>query len=161
MDNNKQILIIGYGNTSRQDDGIAPELIKRVEGFLLKQNISNVQLMSNSQLNLEDAYSISGKDIVFFVDASAENIKDFIITPVIPTDSGSGYSLHTVSPGFILKLCQNIYNKKPSVYLVHIKGYEWEIKEGLSNKAEKNLNKAIILLQELIINPDRIKKFIN
>ena len=161
MEANKQILIIGYGNTSRQDDGIAPEFIKRMEEILRKQNISNVQLISNSQLNLEDAHSISEKDIVFFVDASAENIKDIIITKVRPIDSGSGYSLHSVSPGFILQLCHSLYKKKPAVYLVHVKGYEWEIKEGLSNNAKKNLNSAIELILKLIIKPEEINNHIN
>jgi len=161
MRNIKNILIIGYGNSSRQDDGIAPELINRLEKCINKQEIENIDLLSNTQLDIEDAYIISVKDIVFFVDATEENIDDFLITRVEAEDSGPGYSLHTVSPGFILQLCQTLYKKIPEAYLVHIKGYKWGIKDELSKKALKNIDKTLEVLIKIINDPERVKNYLS
>jgi hypothetical protein len=42
-----------------------------------------------------------------------------------------------------LDLCNKIYKKSPETYLLHLKGYEWDFKEGLTRDAENNLNDAV------------------
>jgi hypothetical protein len=41
-----------------------------------------------------------------------------------------------------LYLCDELYGKQPKTYLLQVRGYEWEMLEGLSERAEKNLWKA-------------------
>ncbi|MFC2117976.1 hydrogenase maturation protease [Bacteroidota bacterium] len=161
MINTGKILVLGYGNTSRQDDGVANGLINRLNKIIEKEKIKGVELLSNAQLYMEDALVISEKDIVIFVDASIEEIDDILFTKVEADSPGSGFTFHNVSPGFILNLCHKLYNKYPEVYLLHIKGYEWEIKECLSKNAEANLKKALSLLYAIIKNPDNIQNYLS
>ncbi len=154
----KNILVFGYGNSGRQDDGIAIEMIKQLKTDGIKTFISNVEFYADTQLNIEDALRISKMDIVFFIDASDEDIDNITINRILPSEPKSSFSFHGFSPGFILSLCKKIYNKSPDVFLILIKGFEWEIKEGLTSKARENMNQAIKLLVRLLKNPDEINK---
>ena len=131
-----KILIYGYGNPGRQDDGLGNSFVNLFEKWIDKENIEGYEFDSNYQLNIEDADAIADKDLVIFVDASTEDIEDFILTPV-NADTNVAFTSHAASPGYIVSLCKDIYNKIPPTYLLHIKGYEWEFKEGLSDKAKK------------------------
>jgi hydrogenase maturation protease len=148
----KKILLYGYGNPGRQDDGLGNEFIERIGPWIETQGLEGIELDSNYQLNIEDADAISDKDIVLFIDASTEEIDDLLFTKVDPSDSKVEFSMHAVSTAFVLDLCQKLYNKYPDTYLLHIKGYEWGFKEGLSKKANVNLEKALDFVK------DKLKK---
>jgi len=135
----KRILIYAYGNPGRQDDGLGNRFIEEIGKWIEKENLVQIDLESNYQLNIEDAYTISGKDLVIFVDASVEDIEDFRLSLVTPSAGRSEFTMHAASPAFILALCHKLYNKYPVTYLLQIRGYEWEFREGLSAGAEKNL----------------------
>ena len=146
-----QILVYGYGNPGREDDGLGIALVNKLEEWVKDNKINGIEFDSNYQLNIEDAEAISGKDFVVFVDASTEEIEEFIITEVTGENEVS-FTTHAASPGYIVKLCSELFGKCPQVYLLHIKGYQWEFKEGLSGRAEKNLQKALGFMQEYLIN---------
>lgn len=146
-----KILVYGYGNPGREDDGLGNELVKRLQEWSHSVGFEGVDYDSNYQLNIEDAEVISEKDIVIFVDASTEEIEDYIFTEVTGERDVS-FTTHAASPGYIVKLCNDLFNKYPEVFLLHIKGYQWEFKEGLSLQAEYNLQQAISFLKEYLIN---------
>ena len=146
-----KILIYGYGNPGREDDGLGIELVKRTEEWAKQTGLIGIEFDSNYQLNIEDADAISGKDLVIFADASTENIEDFILTEVTGERDVS-FTTHAASPGYIVKLCHDLFGKCPKVFLLHIKGYQWEFKEGLSEVAEENLQKALVFMKEYLIN---------
>ena len=150
MDDLKKILIYAYGNPGRQDDGLGNRLIEKLEKWIDENNICNVKLDSNYQLNIEDAVKISEKDMVIFVDASTEQIEDIHFSPVEPSEGRTEFTTHAASPAFILALCNKLYNKHPETYLLQIRGYEWEFKEELSEKAEKNLEKALVFVKRVL-----------
>jgi hydrogenase maturation protease len=148
---NKKILLYGYGNPGRQDDGLGNEFVEEMEKWVAENKIENVEFDSNYQLNIEDADTISDKDIVVFIDATIEEIEDFYIDEVNPSDAKVEFTMHAVSPAFVLNLCNDIYKKFPKTYLIHIKGYEWDFAEGLTDKAKENLKKAIKFTKEKIL----------
>lgn len=150
MENLKRILIYAYGNPGRQDDGLGNRFIEEMEKWISENNISNIELESNYQLNIEDAANISEKDLVIFVDASTEQIEDIYFSIVEPSESRSEFTTHAASPAFILALCIKLYNKHPETYLLQIRGYEWEFKEDLSEMAEKNLEKAVEFVKGMV-----------
>lgn len=143
MEEPKRILIYAYGNPGRQDDGLGNRLVEEMGKYTGENNLCNVELESNYQLNIEDALKISEKDFVIFVDASTEKIKDIHFSTVNPSESRTEITTHAASPAFILALCEKLFNKHPETYLLQIRGYEWELREELSEKAEKNLEKAV------------------
>jgi len=150
-----KILVYGYGNPGRQDDALGVKLTENVEQWAQQENIPDVEVDCNYQLNIEDSERISHSDIVIFADASVEEIDDFIFTQVNPDDATIEFTMHAVSPSFVLDLCKKLYGKCPETYLMHIKGYEWEFIEGLTENALLNLAKATEFLKE------KISEFIN
>jgi len=152
-----KILLYGYGNPGRKDDGLGPILVDLIEKWVIKNEINNISVDSNYQLNIEDAYTIRDYDIVIFIDASIEEIDDFIVTRVQPSDKVN-YTMHSASPSFVLNLCNKIYNYTPETYLLHIKGYEFQLEEGLSQRASKNLDEALRFIKRLLLRPDRLER---
>jgi hydrogenase maturation protease len=157
MQKGADILVFGYGNPGRQDDGLGNEFIVEIDKWLKENGISNIETDSNYQLNIEDAEAISQRDLVLFVDASVEDIEDFCLTEIDPSASKIEFTMHAVSPAFILDLCQKIYQKYPKTYLLHIKGYEMELQEGLTEKGKENLDKALNFAKDLLANPENFE----
>lgn len=151
----KTILIYGYGNPGRQDDGLGNEFVEIMEKWIADEGIKNVFTDSNYQLNIEDADTISSKDIVVFVDATIEEIEDFYIDRVEPSEAHVEFTMHAVSPAFVVNLCNDIYRKFPECFLIHIKGYEWEFQEGLTDAAKANLQKAVDFVKQKILDGDK------
>ena len=146
-----KILIYGYGNPGREDDGLGAELVRRLEEWAKQSDFRGIEFDTNYQLNIEDAEAIAGKDIVIFADASTEAIDDYLFTEVT-AETEVSFTTHAASPGYIVKLCHDLFEKCPKVYLLHIKGYQWEFREGLSEKAEENLQKALEFIKEYLLN---------
>lgn len=155
MDKKLNILLYGYGNPGRKDDGLGPILVDLVEKWIIKNEIKNISIDSNYQLNIEDAYTIRDYDIVIFIDASIEEIDDFIFTRVEPSEKVN-FTMHSASPSFVLHLCNKIYNYSPEAYLLHIKGYEFQLQEGLSDKAQRNLETAYEYIKSLLAKPYKL-----
>jgi hydrogenase maturation protease len=154
LDNLFNILVYGYGNPGRQDDGLGYELVRKLERWRDENSFQEIDTDTNYQLNIEDAEIISRYKLVIFVDASTEEIDNFILTPVTG-ETEIAFTTHAASPGYIVKLCQDLFNVNPDVYLLHIKGYEWEFKEELTKEAGKNLEKAFVYITEVLM------KFLN
>jgi len=150
-----EILIYGYGNPGRQDDGLGNAFVNRVREWVAIEGLHDFHFDSNYQLNIEDADAIADKDLIIFADASEEDIEDFCISKVDGT-SGVSFTTHAASPGYIVKLCEELFNKKPLVLLLHIKGYEWEFKEGISEQATSNLNAALTYMKKKLLHPEKL-----
>lgn len=152
-----EILIYGYGNPGRQDDGLGNAFVNRIREWVAIEGLQDFSFDSNYQLNIEDADAISNMDLVVFADASNEDIDEFCITKVDGTADVS-FTTHAASPGYIVQLCEELFHKKPLVLLLHIKGYEWEFREGLSPKAASNLNSALIYMKKKLQHPEKLFK---
>ncbi len=141
------VLIFGYGNPGRQDDGLGAAFIEKMELWLKEKKWSEIELDTNYQLNIEDAEQIAGYDVVYFVDATIEPIEQYSLTKVEPSDAKVEFTMHAVSPAFVLDLCRKLFGKAPETWLLHLKGYEWEFEEKLSIKASQNLEAALLFFQ--------------
>jgi len=153
----KRILIYGYGNPGRKDDGLGICLAEKIKHWAKMENLSDMDVDTNYQLNIEDAEKISNYDEVIFVDASKENIANFDYTKVNPSKARVEFTMHAVSPAYVLNLCNHLFKKNPFTNLLHIKGYEWDFEEGISRKAYKNLEKAFAFLTGKIKQESLIK----
>ena len=151
-----QILIYGFGNPGREDDGLGIELVRMLEAWARQNGMKGIDFDSNYQLNIEDAEAISTKDLVIFIDASTEDIEDYMLTEVTG-DKDVSFTTHAASPGYIVKLCSDLFGKCPEVYLLHIKGYQWEFREGLSERANRNLQNAFTFVKDYLLNLQIIK----
>ena len=146
----KKTLIYGYGNPGRQDDAIGIMLAEKLEHWAGNEGYDWISFDSNYQLNIEDAATISDYERVIFADASKEDHIESHLLQALQPSARVEFTMHAVSPAFILHLCQSIYGKLPEAWLLHIRGYEWELREGLTIKASQNLENAIKEIKKFI-----------
>ena len=146
MNKKVKVLVYGFGNPGRQDDALGDEMINKIEAWVKEHQIKNVETDSNYQLNVEDAEKISQKDVVIFVDASQEDIHEFKFEHLNPSSKKVEFTMHSVSPEYVLHVCKDLFNKEPRTCLMAIKGYEWDFEEGLSDNAKLNLEQAFQFL---------------
>lgn len=145
------ILIYGYGNPGRTDDGVGIAFTERINA----QRYPAVSTESNYQLNAEDALAISENDIVVFVDASQkETVEHFRFYAIEPAHEIT-FTTHAMMPQSIVALCQELYGRKPDAYMLEIRGYAWEMSEQLSSAAGINLDKAFGFMNKLLENPSQ------
>lgn len=150
-----RILVYGYGNPGREDDGLGIALTDQLQIWAEGKGLADIRFDNNYQLNIEDADAISCNDLVIFADASEEDIDDFCLS-VVDGDGRLSFTTHAASPAYILKLCQELFQKDPLVLLLHIKGYQWEFREGLSERAAENLQAAFRYMTGILENPEKV-----
>ncbi len=145
---NNKTLIYGFGNPGRQDDGLGVLLSEAIEQWAKENHLYQIETDNNYQLNLEDAEKISLYSRVIFADASQESglfqFKYTVLHPQPETD----FSMHAVSPAYILHLCNKLFKHDPEAYLLHIKGYEWEFMKDVTPAALGNLQIAIQFIKQ-------------
>ncbi len=158
MTQRKRVLIYGYGNPGRQDDALGNEMVNKVQEWVEEHHLVCMETDSNYQLNIEDAEKISDWEIVVFVDASKEGIHEYKFCKIQPQEDKVEFTMHAVSPSYVLHLSEKLFNKKPEAYILGIKGYEWELEEGLSDNAKLNLEQGFQFLTRQLSGWALIKK---
>jgi len=139
------ILIYGYGNPGRQDDGLGPALVSLLE----KNPIPGIETDCNYQLQVEDALTIMDYDAVVFVDASLEGEGPYAWNEIHPSFEIS-FTSHDMTPAAVLALCRDLYGKTVPAWLLAIRGYGWDFVEGLTPEAARNLDEACRFLRDEI-----------
>jgi hydrogenase maturation protease len=136
------ILVIGYGNPGRLDDGLGPAFAAALEEL----NLPGVTVDSNYQLSVEDAADVADHDFVIFVDAHVSCDPPFSFEPVEPIPALS-FSSHSVEPTALMALAADLFGGKTKGFALGIRGYEFnEFGEIISDQAKKNLDAALSFL---------------
>jgi len=147
MSDQSTILLIGYGNPGRLDDGLGPALAEMIES----KGLEGVTVDSNYQLSVEDADAISRHDFVLFVDASVSGREPFWFGKVDPKKEVS-FSSHSISPEALMDMSNNMLDGRTQGYIMGIRGYEFnEFGEQLSAKAKANLDAAVQFMEQAIV----------
>lgn len=158
MAHKKRILVYGYGNPGRGDDGLGIEMVRMIQEWIDRHGLGCMTSENNYQLNVEDAETISKMEIVVFVDATKdEDIHEYKFCSIEPSDTKVEFTMHAVSPEYILGLSKKLFKKLPETYILAIRGYEWDFKEGLSHNANLNLEQAFQFLTRKLANWSDIK----
>jgi hydrogenase maturation protease len=145
-----KILVIGIGNNCRGDDGLGWKFIELLESM----GLDFIDQEYRYQLQVEDAALISEYDVVYFVDATYESLKEGFELRSCIASNEEQVSSHAQSPGAILKLANDLYNKFPEAYLLAICGEEWGLETSLSEAAQKNLIEAASFFAEQFMIED-------
>jgi len=134
------VLLVGFGNPGRLDDGLGPALAERIA----LDDLPGVTVEADYQLTIEDAAEVARYDIVVFADADTAGPEPFWVKRIGASDDDHlSFSSHSVSPVGVLTLAKRLFNAEPEAYLLGIRGYEFdEFGEGLTDKARANLAEA-------------------
>ncbi len=138
--------MLGYGNPARQDDGIGPAIVERIEAL----GLSGVTTDSNYQLSVEDAAEIAKHDAVIFVDAAMSGAEPYELRRVEPKRSES-FSTHSIEPESVLQLAHELFHSEASGYMLSVRGYSFGMfVETMTERAGANLNLAVDFLITLL-----------
>jgi hydrogenase maturation protease len=140
-----RILVLGYGNPGRQDDGLGPLAAAEIGSL----GWPNLKTQDNYQLNIEDAIDVAEHDIVWFVDASKTGTVPYSVQELSAV-AILEFTSHLVRPEVILAIAHNYFGGLPKAYLLAIRGYEFEFIEELTNGARDNLHAALAMLTDKI-----------
>lgn len=146
-----KILIYGYGNPGRQDDGLGARFTELLDQWITEQKMSHITTDCNYQLNIEDASVIAEFDTVIFVDASViEKIDDYRLDKVEPNDATIEFTMHAVSVAYVVDLCNKIYKKTPAAYVLHIRAHGFDFIEELTAGATENMLSALGFMKNFL-----------
>lgn len=137
----RPLLIYGYGNPGRQDDGVGIVLVEQIEAWAKVEGITGLVFDTNYQLNAEDALAVAEAAAVVFVDATHYGCSPFELKRLKP-HSEISFSTHAMAPESILALAEELYGRCPPAWLMGICGQEWEPNGPLSAPARANLAAA-------------------
>jgi hydrogenase maturation protease len=140
-----RILILGYGNPGRQDDGLGPEIVEELE----KLRVPGLTLEADYQLSIEHAADLGQADKVIFVDAAVNGPEPFQLKRLEALRSIE-FTSHALGPESVLAICEDTYQCRPEALLIGVRGYSFEFAEGLTEKARQNRSKALELIKLLI-----------
>ena len=132
------ILILGYGNPGRGDDGLGPALASR----MAERGWPGVEVQIDYQLTVEHAMDLARARRVVFVDARVDGTEPFDFAVAAPSRAGDIAS-HSLSPETVLALAETLYDSAPEAWILGISGAEFgRVHEGLSDTARRNLDRA-------------------
>ena len=139
-----KILLIGYGNPGRLDDGLGPALAEAVAAL----GLPGVTVDSDYQLTVEDAAAAAENDVVIFADASVNGEEPFFFREIV-AEGTLGFSSHSVDPEAVLAMAVDLFGAKTKGYALGIRGYQFdEFGERLSDKARENLDDLWLTLSD-------------
>lgn len=126
------LLIIGYGNSLRRDDGAGLVLARRLAEHWQAQGRA-IRLLLSHQLTPEMAVDLAEEDVdgVLFVDASVEPRTEVQLLPVSDEQSTSG-SGHHVGATTLLAYAEQLFGHRPTAWLLPVPAVDLTHGEGLS-----------------------------
>lgn len=137
-----RVLLLCYGNTAREDDGLGPLLAEAAAAL----DLPGLTVETDYQLNIEYAATVAQYDAVVFADAAADGPEPFSFAVVEPKAEG-GVSTHSVSPAGIMHLARLHFRAQTAGYVLAIRGYSFAMfTETLTDRARANLDAAVAFL---------------
>ena len=147
------LLVIGYGNTLRADDGAGPRVAARVSAWCLP----GLTAIGVHQLTPELAEPLADAELAIFVDARLADAGAGVeIVPLEPSRSG-GMNGHTSDPRSLLALAQAISGRHPRAWLVTLPAADLAMGERLSPGAERGVEDALAGIAALIERERRLR----
>ncbi|HEX8924446.1 MAG TPA: hydrogenase maturation protease [Terriglobales bacterium] len=141
------LLIIGYGNPLRGDDGVGPAVIEELANSPIA---ARAELLQRHQLGPELAEQVAAADAVIFIDASAIGTPGEIRTRKLQAPEVATSDLtHHVSPEVLLATARELYGRAPKAALVTVCGEKFEMGFTMSNTACNAVHKAVSILDSL------------
>ncbi len=138
----RPLLVFAWGNPSRGDDALGPALLELLASRQQQGELSDVELLTDFQLQVEHALDLQGRERVLFVDASVSAQAPYELHP-LQAERDASYTTHAMSPGAVLAVYEQINDyPPPPAFMLSIRGYEFELGQPLSAQARANLQAA-------------------
>lgn len=146
-------LVIGYGNVSRQDDGVAWHVNNALARLLHRQPFSldedgfdrvghDLDIVFTQQLVPELTDFLSAYDLVCFVDAhTGRHLAAQHWQPLRCEEERSAFT-HHMTPSTLLLLCRMLHGKTPEGTLLSLRGHWFGFGSDLSELTAQEVESA-------------------
>ncbi len=143
------LLVIGYGNTLRGDDGCGWRVAEEVERW----ELPHVRVMTVHQLTPELAADIAAADTAIFVDARVGATNGRAELEHLTANPAAGVPAfgHAYSPCALLALAAALYGSAPRSSLITVPGVSFDFGEELSPTCQRGVGDALGLVRGIIL----------
>lgn len=145
----KRVLVLGYGNPGRGDDGLGLALVEALEAAF-----PQVTWLTAMQLQPEHILELEAHRLVLISDAGWQTKAPFAFAPVAAKQAAS-FTTHALSPQGLLAIYRDTLGQPPPpVFLLTVRGERFGLGEGISPRAQRHLQAALAFVAQLLANPD-------
>lgn len=142
------VLVIGYGNTLRGDDGLGIRVAERLTNSFTRPS---AQIMTSHQLTFDMAELISRAQSVVLVDAAVEDTPGAVAYHRIEPQPDQSFSMmHHMEPAALLACTQALYGPVPPTYLWTVTGEAFDFAERLSPAVARVIPHVVTQLERFI-----------
>jgi hydrogenase maturation protease len=146
--NGPAVLVVGYGNALRGDDGVGWHAAARLAE---DPRLAGAQVLARHQLTPELAQDVARASLVVLVDARAGGPPGSVqvqrVTPWQDTTTAWSHHLH---PAALAGLAGALYGAVPPVYLVSVGGAAFDDGERLSPALQRALPGVVDVVADLV-----------
>ncbi len=141
-----RLVVFGWGNDARGDDGLGPLLLQRVARAAWPQ----VLAIEDFQLQIEHALDLDGADLALFLDAGKDTPAPFTFAEIAPALVTTP-TTHALAPEAVLDVYARALGRSPPpAFMLCIRGERFELGESLSPEASGRLEAAWTFVQDLL-----------
>jgi hydrogenase maturation protease len=141
-----RLVVFGWGNDARGDDGLGPLLLERVA----RAGWVDVRAIEDFQLQIEHAIDLEGADLALFLDAGRGTPAPYTFREIAPCRD-LRHTTHALAPEAVLDVYVRALGKAaPPAFTLCMRGERFELGEGLSAAASERLEAAWTFVQSLI-----------
>jgi len=137
------ILVIGYGNTLRRDDGVGPRVAQAVSAL----GLDGVRSLSCGLLTPEIADPVSRARVTIFVDAAVDAPREVRLRKLEPAAT-SQVMAHAASPATVLALARDVFGHAPQAWWLTIPVENLGVGDELSPLARRGLDAAVLEIKK-------------
>ena len=140
-----ELLVIGYGNSLRRDDGVGPRVAEAVEELQLP----GVRTLVCQLLTPEYADPIARVRRVIFVDAAVDRIDGVHFRKLEPGET-SQLMAHSADPRTMLALSRDVFGHAPEAWWLTIPAIHLGFGTDYSPEAEAGFHAAVAVIKKLV-----------
>jgi len=139
-------LVIGYGNDSRNDDGVGWHVVAELQ----KRTLPGVTFETAHQLEVDFAETVRDYDRVIFVDAAIpESPRAWWREDVVPGFQSHAVA-HFLTPADVLGLSQTLSGRAPTGVLFSIRGHDFNFGTALSPATQQAAREVVTEIAALL-----------
>jgi hydrogenase maturation protease len=136
-------LVVGYGNTLRQDDALGIAAVERLSQMKLPEG---VELLACHQLTPDLAERLAQVERAAFIDAAEPGTRPAGIIEVKtlePQSTAPTGITHSFDPALLLGLAKILYGNCPAAALFTVTAGGFDLEEGLTPPVEQALPELV------------------
>ena len=136
-----RVLVIGWGNPARGDDGLAWHALEHLAAGPMEKNVT---VILRHQLTFELAEQVSRAKRVLFVDAGVQDPPGRIRCRRLgPGGCETSAFSHHLTPAALLALTQTLFGRCPEAFSLSIGGVDFAFSEALSPQVRSSLPRLL------------------